>query len=100
LSIRRRHTRYSRDRSSDVCSTDLLDAESSSLHSKQLSLLPPSLTNDEQRVYELLQEKEQVNIDDIALHCAWPQSKLAIVLLEMEMKGVLLALPGKVFKLV
>src|SRR5690606_40763985 len=44
------------------------------------------------------QQKEQVNIDDIALHCAWPQSKLAIVLLEMGMKGVLLALPGKVSK--
>lgn len=76
------------------------DAEGPLVHSKQLSLLPPSLTKDEQRVYELLQQKEQVNIDDIALHCAWPQSKLAIVLLEMEMKGVLLALPGKVFKLV
>lgn len=68
--------------------------------SKQLSLLPPEMTKDESRVYDLLKESEQATIDEIALHCDWPQSKLAIILLEMEMKGVILSLPGKVFKLV
>jgi len=64
----------------------------------QLPLLTNSLTKDEQRVYHFLQEKEQASVDEIALHLDWPTSKLAMILLEMEMNGVLLSLPGKVYK--
>lgn len=67
--------------------------------SKQLTLLPESLSKDETKVYSFLQEKEQASIDDISLYCDWPQSKLAIILLEMEMKGHILSLPGKIFKI-
>lgn len=66
---------------------------------KQLSLLSVQLTKDETKVYHLLMGQEQATIDEIALHCDWPQSKLAIILLEMEMKDIILSLPGKVFKL-
>lgn len=74
----------------------------SSKPEKQLVLLPKSLTRDEQKVYNFLseQELEQATIDQIACYCDWPQSKLAIILLEMELEGHLLSLPGKVFKLI
>lgn len=67
---------------------------------KQLTLLPEDLSKDELRVYNYIHEKEQTTIDDISLYCDWPQSKLAIILLEMEMKGYLLSLPGKVYRLI
>ena len=67
---------------------------------KQLVLLPKDLTKDEDKIYKFLQEHEQTSIDQISIHCDWPQSKLAILLLEMEMKGYLLSMPGKTFKLI
>jgi DNA processing protein len=69
---------------------------------KQLVLLPKNRSRDEQKVYNFLseQELEQATIDQIAYYCDWPQSKLAIILLEMELEGHLLSLPGKVFKLI
>lgn len=84
----------------DLCYLMDWNREGKGTAGKQLALLPPDLTKDETRVYDLLSESEQATIDEIALHCDWPQSKLAIVLLEMEMKGIILSLPGKVFKLV
>lgn len=69
---------------------------------KQLVSAPQDLSRDEVKVYNFLteQELEQATIDQIAVHCDWSQSKLAIILLEMELKGNLLSLPGKVFKLI
>lgn len=64
----------------------------------QLSLLPPSLSKDEQKVFLFLQQREQATVDEIAIHLDWPQSKLAIILFEMEMNDVLLSLPGKVYR--
>ncbi|MCL7989025.1 DNA-processing protein DprA [Sphingobacterium sp. lm-10] len=64
----------------------------------QLSILPPTLSKDEQKVFVYLQQREQATVDDIAIHLDWPQSKLAIILLEMEMNDVLLSLPGKVYR--
>lgn len=67
---------------------------------RQLLLIPQDMSKDEKKVYDFIQEQEQTTIDEIALHCDWPQSKLAIVLLEMEMKNILLSLPGKTYKLI
>lgn len=64
----------------------------------QLPLLTNSFSKDEQCVYNFLQEKEQAALDEIAFHLDWPTSKLAMVLLEMEINGVILSLPGKVYK--
>ncbi|WP_159636734.1 DNA-processing protein DprA [Sphingobacterium composti Ten et al. 2007 non Yoo et al. 2007] len=76
------------------------DKENKPTEAKQLKLIPDNMTKDEQKVYNYIKEKQQTSIDDIALHCDWPQSKLAIVLLEMEMKSLLVSLPGKTFKLI
>lgn len=84
----------------DLCYLMNWDRAPKSAPEKQLSLLPPKLTKDETKVYNLLKENEQATVDEIALYCDWPQSKLAIILLEMEMKDIILSLPGKVFKLI
>lgn len=65
---------------------------------KQLSLLPTDLSKDEQKVYRFLQENDQATVDEIAIYCDWPQSKLAMILLEMEMNDHVISLPGKVYK--
>jgi len=64
----------------------------------QLSFLPPRLSKDELAVYNYLKEQEQARVDDIAIYLDWPMSKLAFILLEMEMNGHILSLPGKVYK--
>jgi len=64
---------------------------------RQLSLLP-QLRGDERTVFDYLQGHEQAQVDDMATHLGWPTSRLALVLLEMEMNGLILSLPGKVYK--
>ena len=68
--------------------------------SKQLSLLAEGLSKDEQRVYSFLQDREQASMDEIARHLDWPTSKLAMILLEMELNNQLLSLPGKAYRII
>lgn len=63
----------------------------------QLSL-PVSLTATEQAVYDIIQSSGQVGIDELAVRLNWPQSRLAISLLELEMNGMIRALPGKIYQ--
>lgn len=63
----------------------------------QLSLMP-DLSDDQRIDHEFLRESDEASVDEIAFHSDWPQSKLAIVLLEMEMAEHIVALPGKVYK--
>ncbi|MGB4776118.1 MAG: DNA-processing protein DprA [Daejeonella sp.] len=64
----------------------------------QLSLLL-NLNPDEQNIADILVEKDTVAVDDLALLCKIPQSKLAVTILGMEMQGIIIALPGKRYKL-
>lgn len=57
-----------------------------------------NLTVNEQKVVDLLQSG-QLAIDEICVHLNIQQSKLAIVLLTLEMQGIIVSLPGKVYKL-
>jgi DNA processing protein len=55
----------------------------------------PELTEDEELVYHFV-ETGKKSIDEISEHCAgFSPSKLAGILLTLELKGVLVALPGK-----
>src|SRR5690606_29356489 len=60
--------------------------------------LPVSLNASQQRVYAIIAGAEQLSTDEIARQLQWPQSKLAVVLLELEMNGVVIALPGKIYR--
>lgn len=57
-----------------------------------------NLTANEQKVVDAL-EKGQLSIDELSVSIGIQQSKLAIVLLTLEMQGIIITLPGKVYKL-
>lgn len=59
-----------------------------------------SLNEEEQKIYEYLQKKNNETIDIIALDCAIPIFKTSSILLNMELKGVIRPLPGKIFELI
>lgn len=65
----------------------------------QLPLIPTDLNRDQLYLYTFLQDKQQAGIDEITHYCKWPQSKLAMILLEMEMNGHITSLPGKIYKI-
>ena len=58
------------------------------------------LDEDEKKVYQFLKEKDKQLLDSIALGCQIPTFKVASVLLNMELKGLIRPLPGKLFELI
>ncbi len=57
--------------------------------------------NDEEKViYNYLKENDKQLLDIIALNCNIPTYKAASVLLNMELKGVIRPLPGKLFEII
>lgn len=58
------------------------------------------LNQNEQKIYDYLQKEGIQLLDTIALDCAIPMFQLSSILLQMEMKGILKPLPGKLFELV
>lgn len=59
-----------------------------------------SLTEEEQKIYDYLQNKEPELMDIIALDCDFPIFKISSLLLNMELKGLIRPLPGKLFEAV
>lgn len=57
-----------------------------------------TLENDEQKIYDFLQKNGKELLDIIALECGLPIHKISSVLLNMELKGVIRPLPGKLFE--
>ncbi|KQM78615.1 DNA processing protein DprA [Pedobacter sp. Leaf216] len=57
-----------------------------------------SLTPNEQKVVEAMQNG-QLSIDELSIQLNIQQSKLAIVILTLEMQGIIVSLPGKIYKL-
>lgn len=57
-----------------------------------------TLEFEEQKVYDFLQENGKELLDIIALKCNLPVYKLSSLLLNMELKGVIRPLPGKLFE--
>lgn len=74
-----------------------LEEEAPKVIQKQLFV---ELTEDEKVIWRFLKEEGKEQLDLIALHCKFPTYKIASLLLQMEMKGVVRALPGKLFELV
>ncbi|MCY2686583.1 DNA-processing protein DprA [Salinimicrobium sp. TH3] len=58
------------------------------------------LEEDEQALYGYLKDKGKEQLDLIALNCSIPTFKAASLLLNMELKGVVRPLPGKLFEAV
>jgi DNA processing protein len=64
---------------------------------KQIQL-PLGLATEEQLIVGLL-EISSLRIDELGIKLGLNQSKLAMYLLNLEMQGILISLPGKVYKL-
>ena len=58
-----------------------------------------NLSDDEERVVNVIRQTGEPVIDQISLNCGIPVSKTASLLLELELKGVLRCLPGKKYTL-
>lgn len=58
------------------------------------------LNENEQKVYEYLQQKGKQLLDSIAIDCEIPIYQLSAVLVQMELKNVIAPLPGKMFEAV
>ena len=57
------------------------------------------LTEAEQRIMDLLKEREQMHIDVINATTGFPNSRNAGALLELEMKDLICSMPGRIYKL-
>jgi DNA processing protein len=57
-----------------------------------------TLDDDEQKIYNYLQKNGKELLDTIALHCDFPIYRISGILLNMELKGVIRPLPGKLFE--
>ncbi len=67
---------------------------------KQQRQLVLVLSNEEQRIFNLLNEKTELAIDSIVDETQMNSSVLAATLLEMEMNNIIVSLPGKRYKLI
>ena len=74
-----------------------LQRQSQKVVQKQLFI---TLTDEEQKVYDYLQKTGKEMMDIIALECDFPIYRMSSILLNMELKGVIRPLPGKMFEVV
>ncbi|HEX8376946.1 MAG TPA: DNA-processing protein DprA [Pedobacter sp.] len=65
---------------------------------KQLSLRL-NLSSDEKKIADVLIAQGQTGVDELAIQTGFPQSKLAVTILGLEMQGIVISLPGKTYKL-
>lgn len=57
-----------------------------------------ALDDDEQKIYDYLLQSGKELLDVIAMRCDFPIYKISGILLNMELKGVIRPLPGKLFE--
>ena len=74
-----------------------LDAEVKPNIQKQLFV---ELDEQEKVIYKYLKENNKQQLDTIALNCNMPIFKIAGILLNMELKGVIRPFPGRLFELI
>lgn len=86
-----------------TCGTDLLEMmnwnDQKKIISKKQRELFIELSENEKIIFTLLQKQESIRIDQIYFKSGLNSSLVAEALLSLEMHGILLSLPGKVFKL-
>jgi DNA processing protein len=57
------------------------------------------LSIDEQKILEIIKDNTTIAIDDLQAKLEMTQSKLAMLLLNLEMQSIIISLPGKVYRL-
>lgn len=58
------------------------------------------LDSDEQKIYDFLLKNGRELLDTIALSCDFPIYKISGILINMELKGIIRPLPGKLFEVI
>jgi len=76
---------------------DAIQAKQKKPEKLQLAL---SLSKEEQKIYAILAECKEIEIDKLVSLSGMPSGKIAEILLEMEMNDIIHSLPGKRYKLV
>lgn len=56
------------------------------------------LSGDEQKILQALDGRQPVHVDQLAGHTQLPASALAMALLNLELQGLVVALPGKMYR--
>ncbi len=59
-----------------------------------------TLDFEEQKIYDYLQKNGKQSLDIVALECDFPIFRISSILLNMELKGIIRPLPGKLFEAV
>jgi DNA processing protein len=77
-----------------------INKEQNAKSKKQQRQLALHLNEQEQTIYNLLNEKTELAIDEIVSATDMNTSTLAATLLEMEMNSIIVSLPGKRYKLI
>ena len=57
------------------------------------------LSADEKIIVDILREKDLTHIDEINIQSGSSSSKVAAAILNLELQGVIISLPGKLYKL-
>ena len=57
------------------------------------------LSADERIIVDILQQNDSIQVDELYLKSGLSASKVASALLTLEMQGVVVSLPGKIYKL-
>lgn len=79
-----------------ILNWDVADKQTPAIQ-KQLFV---ELDDQEKVIYKYLQDNDKQTLDIIAIECQLPIFKVAGVLLNMELKGVIRPLPGKLFEVI
>ena len=79
---------------------EAMNWEGANMPKKKKAQLSLTLSAEEQKIYQLLTETNELEIDRIVSLSEISGGEIAATLLEMEMSGVIVSLPGKRYKLV
>ncbi|MFH0894088.1 MAG: DNA-processing protein DprA [Bacteroidota bacterium] len=60
--------------------------------------IPVDLNEDEQKIYDLLKQQESIPVDTLCFQSGISTGKAAAILLNLELKGHVKSLPGKVYQ--
>jgi DNA processing protein len=80
----------------DICFLMGWDRSGAQVHAQQRLFL--EMDEAEKKIYEILQQKQEADIDEIYLASGMTPSKVASVLLKLEFEGLVRTLPGKRFR--
>ncbi|MCB0484043.1 MAG: winged helix-turn-helix transcriptional regulator, partial [Flavobacteriales bacterium] len=64
---------------------------------KPMQTILPMLTEDEERVFNIISEAGKITADPIAERSGMPVSAIATVLLNLELNGLIRSLPGRTY---